>query len=114
MGFMSMMKRYNFDPIYMCMSPDPKGEYVRYEDVPKWVSVEERLPEYDTPVLVVTKTYPDQLGAAILRWEAEGWYWEEYSGIGMDFRDPANYERDDDYGYTHWQPLPPPPGDDDD
>jgi len=116
------MKRYNLDEIpgsdwyAACptMTEHPQGEYCLYEDVPGWVSVAKKMPPYDIPVFVISENYPDQLGAAVLRWESEGWYWEEYNGIGMDFRDPANYECDDDYNFTHWQPLPEPPGDDDD
>ena len=44
------MKRYNCDTgpggdwysAYGVMVEDPQGEYVRYEDVPGWVSVKER------------------------------------------------------------------------
>lgn len=73
----------------------------------EWIACSERLPEYDTPVLVVSKHYPDSITAAVLHWEDEGWYWSQHFTGWLD--DVTNYEFDDDYEYSHWMPLPKPP-----
>ncbi len=74
-----------------------------------WIRCDEELPPLDVPVFVATAAYPDQLGCAMRRFVDDGWYWEEYNGNGMDFRDGANYIFDDEYMYKWWMNLPPPP-----
>ena len=76
----------------------------------EWISVKDRLPEYDVPVLVISKTYPNEVTTAVLRYE-DGWHWEQYAGYGF-LSDKDCYEFDDDYQYTHWMPLPTPPKED--
>ncbi len=78
----------------------------------RWISVEDRLPEYGVAVLVIPKDYPNDITAAILVFHDEGWVWEEYARYGF-LNDPDNYELDDEYNYTHWMPLPPTPREED-
>ncbi len=75
-----------------------------------WVSIKDRLPEYDVPVLVVSKDYPKDVTCATLVYE-DGWLWAQYAGYGC-LSDNKCYEIDDDYQYTHWMPLPTPPKED--
>ena len=71
----------------------------------KWISVDERLPENETPVLI---WHRDRLRIAEIRTEEPGWedtykafeYWDE----------PYNDGQDIEWGdVSHWQPLPEPP-----
>lgn len=69
----------------------------------QWISVEERLPEIDTPVLAVVGK--NIYALARVEYD-EGWLW----GIGCnDLGDVRNYEADDDYQPTYWMPLAIPP-----
>lgn len=77
----------------------------------QWASVDERLPKYGVPVLVVSCSLgikPTPIITAVLACEDDAWHWEEWQGVGA-LNDHTNYEWDDDYQYTHWQPLPDPP-----
>ena len=69
----------------------------------KWISVEEKLPEIDTPILAAVGK--NIYALARVEYD-EGWLW----GIGCnDLSDARNYEADDDYQPTHWMPLALPP-----
>jgi hypothetical protein len=75
----------------------------------KWISVEDTLPDEGVPVMVFG---PDEyITCALITWEEAGmmagWCWSQLNG--WDLSDPGSYEFDDDYEYTHWQPIPPPP-----
>lgn len=66
----------------------------------KWISVEERLPEYDNGDELIVYTEDGRVGAA--RFTAineEGFCWMENEG--SDFYDGDLIE-----GVTHWMPLP--------
>jgi len=97
-----MMKRYKYK-FEIGLYQDPKGDYVKYKDVPGWVSVEERLPGPDPRI-------SDYFVALVVNDGNVQW--------GMYVRSAKEWV---DAGYrnitsqvTHWQPLPEPPGDDDD
>ena len=70
--------------------------------VPKWISVEERLPEISDVVLVIASGKPREnieLHDAFLIasfWGDEGWIAD-------------GYEEWDAINVTHWMPLPEPP-----
>lgn len=69
----------------------------------QWISVEDRLPEMETPVvaLVGKNVY------ALARVDYdEGWLW---AICGCDLSDIRDYEADDDYQPTYWMPLAIPP-----
>jgi len=108
-----MMKRYKLTPYSIGfhdkwefeMAEQPQGEYIKYLDVPQWVSVKERLPEKNIEVLVILKGC--STGKIIQRtantvnaddhdWESDG------------------YEIANCWDLTHWMPLPEPPEDIDD
>lgn len=72
----------------------------------QWISVDERLPEMETPVvaLVGKNVY------ALARVDYdEGWLW---AICGCDLSDIRDYEADDDYQPTHWMYLSIPPAPD--
>ena len=81
----------------------------------KWIPVTERLPDEETPVLVVGNTGERQyVTAAMVTFEDDGecsgWCWNQLCNpYNPDLHDGGNYEFDDDYEYTHWMPLPKPP-----
>ena len=69
----------------------------------KWISVKDQLPEEDTPVIVTYiggvsgKPHSDVLGAV-----RDGvWYW--YDGFPIEVSKEITVE------VTHWMPLPEPP-----
>jgi hypothetical protein len=76
---------------------------------PQWVSVEERMPEEQTPVLVYVPPYSDEdeeyighVAMAYYTHSARGGYWagtdgNVYGAIGI-IHEPS-----------HWMPLPEPP-----
>lgn len=77
-----------------------------------WISVEDKLPPEDTPVMVVGLVHglPLYVTTAMLTYSGDGWMWAQLvSPYNSDLHDPSNYEYDDDYQYTHWLPLPEPP-----
>lgn len=79
----------------------------------KWIPVGERLPEPDTAVLVVGLN--SYLTTAMYVFvddgpEWSGYVWAQLTGAyNPNLLDAGEYEVDDEYGYTHWQPLPTPP-----
>ncbi len=71
----------------------------------EWISVEDRLPDLETPVLVTT------IGAiytAMVTHVDEGWYWAVQDSHSPMLNDPDSYVVDDEYQFTYWQPLPEP------
>jgi len=104
------MKRYNFSQVTPytqvgLMKEHSQGEYVKYSDLPQWVSVEERLPERDIEVLVILKGCSTgkiiQRTANIVNADDHNW-------------ESDGYEIANCWDVTHWQPLPNPPGGDND
>ena len=86
--------------------------------VPRWISVEERLPEGEDPVLILvketehyglhkekSKVYYCQY---LAYWDDEEWYTTWCNGC-RKITDTANEPNADDYEVTHWMPLPEPP-----
>jgi hypothetical protein len=66
---------------------------------PKWISVEERLPERYTPVLILVKRMPDNPNSSYicLIGVYEGDYW---------MKDSGHYYDDIDGEAVYWMPLP--------
>ena len=58
-----------------------------------WISVEERLPEKDTRVLVFS-----ECGVEVFEYEGDDKWWADDGWVHTNT-----------YGITHWQPLPEPP-----
>jgi hypothetical protein len=81
----------------------------------EWISVEDRLPEEDVPVLVVSKSTGAQyITTAMIFFEDDGensgWVWAQLCATyNPNLLDKGEYEFDDDYNYTHWMPLHQPP-----
>ena len=73
----------------------------------EWISVEDRWPDLDIPVLVVHAGDPDFLITAVRTVIDESWYWSQLAW--GNFREDCNYECDDEYDYSHWMSLPSPP-----
>ena len=86
--------------------------------VPRWISVEERLPEGEDPVLILvketehyglnkdkSKVYHCQY---LAYWDDEEWYTTWCNGC-RKISDTAKEPYEDDYEVTHWMPLPEPP-----
>jgi len=70
----------------------------------KWISINERLPEIDLPVLIAYKDW-DRINICVAR-RGESDYWN-VQGVG-------GYEIENDFqktDITHWMPLPQFPGD---
>lgn len=69
----------------------------------RWISVKDRLPEADTPVLVTYLGYTDGIartdGIGTIRWGVWCWYESE------------DHDNDEEITVriTHWMPLPEPP-----
>ena len=89
--------------------------------VPRWISVEERLPEGEDPVLILvketehyglhkekSKVYYCQY---LAYWDDEEWYTTWCNGC-RKITDTANEPNADDYEVTHWMPLPEAPKED--
>ncbi|MBX7259839.1 MAG: DUF551 domain-containing protein [Candidatus Hydrogenedentes bacterium] len=97
------MKRYEPCGEDMCEAKD--GEYVRFDDLPGWVSTKDRLPEEDFQrrILICWRRVPDQpceVHVAIFH--------QPYA------HEPQRFESIDDGGWdtahieevSHWMPLP--------
>ena len=63
--------------------------------IPKWISVEERLPEYDAKVLVVIPRYYGCDIRTARLYKSGAWLIGDMSAVGST--------------PTHWMPLPKPP-----
>ena len=89
------------DPTYGKAS-EYAAEYNYYKDAlealenqPKWISVEERLPEYDAKVLVVIPRYYGCDIRTARLYKSGAWLIGDMSAVGST--------------PTHWMPLPEPP-----
>lgn len=82
----------------------------------QWISVMEKLPEFDTVVLVCWRNTPTSVDP-IYSWGArlddgDGWLWGLGGRWGVHPDQTATWndvDADDDYNVTHWMPLPVPP-----
>ncbi|MCM1957891.1 DUF551 domain-containing protein [Acinetobacter modestus] len=69
-----------------------------------WISVNDRLPELGVAVFAGSKRFSD---GKFTWWIFErfdggdGWLWSRLNGSSID----DDFECDDDYYITHWQPL---------
>lgn len=94
--------------------------YIRQleSQVPKWISVEERLPGTEDPVLILvketehyglhkekSKVYYCQY---LAYWDDDEWYTSWCNGC-RKISDTAKEPNEDEYEVTHWMPLPKPP-----
>ena len=69
------MKRYNLelnDIGVLNLYPNPNGEFVRYEDIPRWVSVEDELPEKPGDYIVAYE-HLGVPGIREVRWYGNQW-----------------------------------------
>lgn len=89
-----------------------RDELSKLRETSSWISVEDYMPDEATPVLVrgVTNGEP-YVSVSMVTWEEAdeeaGWCWNQLDMPYMpDLHDASNYIFDDDYTFTHWQPLP--------
>ena len=75
----------------------------------EWISVKDRLPEFDTPVMIILggSFHSKNIWLMLRDNDYDGWLWSEH--ISGCINDKDNYEASDDYAVTHWMPLPEPP-----
>ena len=86
------------DELFRALAYDRNQYEAGYKDgkadaAPRWIPVTERLPKYNTFVIVFAEGI---VGEAVLD-DADYWYW-----AGTDEYEPA-------INVTHWMPLPEPP-----
>jgi hypothetical protein len=86
-----------------------EAEIAALREQVRWVPVSERLPPLDTPVIVQSAAWPDQITCAMRYDEGDGWLWGQLSGYNATLNRADSYEFDDDYEYLAWMPLPTPP-----
>ena len=74
----------------------------------EWISVEDLLPEFGVPVIAGSRLF----GRGEFDWwiferyyDGDGWLWSRLNSSSLS----GDFECDDDYHITHWQPLPEPP-----
>ena len=87
--------KMGWKPVFTNPAPIPEG----------WISVGDRLPEDETPVLII---FNGEIVIGERRWDNPGfedtykafWYWDDPTDDGQD------WGRDE---VTHWMPLPKPP-----
>lgn len=117
-----------------CDFPDKRQKTVEEPKFGEWISVEDRLPETQKPVLVCAKDktfgYKRVLKAAHVGYHecsTDDYEWQDYEGdTEYDeekdcfwipecwyetnaVEDNGNWMLYDDYDITHWMPLPEPP-----
>lgn len=73
------------------------------EEGMKWISVDERLPDANMPVLVRQKTNAPHFENLILAFD--GKLWRDFD----EWSDELKYQEGEFRSVTHWQPLPAPP-----
>ena len=73
-----------------------------------WISVDDRMPEIDTPVLIAYRGYnpPHSIRADMVAYYAESGYWHWYDGMPISHGEEMVIP-----DVTHWMPLPEPPED---
>jgi len=79
----------------------PSGWYVKFEDIPQWVSVKDRLPEKHQPVLLRSILHGQNIEGRVVHYE--GYLCND----GKTFSDWCGDI--DDGEISHWMPLPPKP-----
>ena len=76
------------------------SEYVKVEDLPRWIPVSERLPETRTNVLAYDGNFPHSVSSfRVVSLSIDGSQWFDQH---TDEEHPVN-------AFTHWMPLPEPP-----
>ncbi len=81
---------YNIEECTKVMNADAFGYIQQLEAlVPRWISVEDRLPEQGAMALCYTRNYIE-----VLQWDGKSGLW-----FGLRTINPKGY-------VTHWMPLP--------
>jgi hypothetical protein len=74
------------------------GEYVKVEDLPRWIPVSERLPDDQTELLVAFEDKTLGVGFSVFHHIDENEQPKWTDGNGCELKQPS-----------HWMPLPEPP-----
>jgi hypothetical protein len=70
--------------------------------MPEWISVRDKLPQDETPVLII---YNGEIHVGEIRWESPSW--EETFKAFWYWDNPYDDGQDWDWDYiTHWMELP--------
>lgn len=94
------MKRYKIAHRFvdgLGVDEDPNGEWIKWEDVPIWISVNDRMPDKDALYLVYSPSSDTRKPLIFCAWyspDVPGW-----SGMASIWL----------MAITHWMPLPEPP-----
>jgi hypothetical protein len=76
-----------------------------------WISVGERLPDVETPVLIAGKPYGNHgQMIALGHWDGREWLITDTQFGWVEFEEEATGDDDEAENVTHWQPLPAAPG----
>jgi hypothetical protein len=89
------------------------AELIRDDSVPKWISVDDRLPDFmqdkdfSENVIGICRYNNDKTYMSVFQriYVNDSWAWSKISAFFSDIRE-AECDFDDDYDITHWQPLP--------
>jgi len=78
------------------------------DELVEWISVKDRLPEYNETVWACNEKDGYVNLACIVNPDNDGWLWAVTNGIiySEDGKIVSECELDDDYDFTHWMPLP--------
>lgn len=79
-------------------------------EVPKWISVEERLPDFHEEVLIYAIGKEDGFSPVVAISEIYVFRLLPFSNGTIEWRDPWDFFSKN-YEVTHWMPLPNPPED---
>ena len=76
----------------------------------QWIDVEDELPDFDVPVRCLEDDC-EYIGMRFYEEGLEAWYWAKLNTSHFYYGEKSKwneFEGDDEYRPTHWQPIEPP------